>query len=78
MPTTEKKAPAIRYAIDVLALTQVFTALHEFSLIGVSESALGARLREEARSQDPRVYTRRREGKHYNEWGLIGWRNHAD
>lgn len=46
-------------------------ALHEFNLWGVSESALGARLREARRRGE--ILTRQRKGKPFKEWYLKEW-----
>lgn len=47
-----------------------WVAVHEITLMGASDCAISARLRELAR--DGRVESRMREGKRFKEWRYIG------
>lgn len=60
-------------AREVMSVERRPLALHEFCLKDVSESALGARLREATRRGEALV--RFRKGKPFKEWVLseVGW-----
>lgn len=66
MESATEKPPALDMAIQILHIERVPLALHEFGIANVSQSALGARLREAKR--DGLVFTQQRDGKLFKEW----------